>query len=548
MTFRRDNHPDQLISASLSGDLTGEERTQLDAHLAGCEQCRQTLAAFSEQRNLLGAMRRTAPPRDLGPRVRAGIEAARLPWWRRPGTWVAGIASLATVAAALLAVVVLGNITRGPVGSTGSPTASLEPSVTALASATVAPSDATPAPSESPLTTPAPSIDPAPVAHFAYTLTDQGASLLLVDAAGKAINTVDLPDLGSIGAPLEAVTSPDGSLVAFRLQLEGKGTEVLYALQPQSGEVVRLGETQSTPFVHRLSWSPDGRYLAFTLVDLAGRADAWTFDAETKSVERLTDVGQVYVADFEPGYETSDGGAGLWVSVADSMPATYRVAVPAQDGPLRELSPSSPGVNGGASDGIFLPAISPDNSGVIYWKGQMQRDAGGLWTFARGGMMYLGTGGSSDNLNFGGEQLFPTLSMVTSGQGFASADVRWAPDSDGYAVWNANWTGTPQPAGFPSPNRVYFGHVSNGEGITTRQALDEADLPADGSVVDVALAPDAAHLAITVRYPVPGELAQPRADLFLITRNVGDVPDEVAILGVTDRWTGPAIYPPLLTP
>ena len=46
----------------------------------------------------------TRAPRDLGPRVRAGIESGRLgvPWWRRPGGLLAGAASLATVAAAAL--------------------------------------------------------------------------------------------------------------------------------------------------------------------------------------------------------------------------------------------------------------------------------------------------------------------------------------------------------------------------------------------------------------------------------------------------------------
>ncbi|MDQ3879668.1 MAG: zf-HC2 domain-containing protein, partial [Chloroflexota bacterium] len=66
-------HPDELISAAASGELTPDERTWLDEHLATCGQCRETLAAFSDQRRLLGGMRREPAPRSLGPRVRQGI-------------------------------------------------------------------------------------------------------------------------------------------------------------------------------------------------------------------------------------------------------------------------------------------------------------------------------------------------------------------------------------------------------------------------------------------------------------------------------------------
>ena len=82
----RGQHPDELLSASLTGDLTSAERAQLDDHLAGCALCRATLEAFAEERRLIGALREVTPPRDLGARVRAGIEGGRprnAPWWRR---------------------------------------------------------------------------------------------------------------------------------------------------------------------------------------------------------------------------------------------------------------------------------------------------------------------------------------------------------------------------------------------------------------------------------------------------------------------------------
>jgi anti-sigma factor RsiW len=117
MTMRRGNdHPDELISAAISGDLTDDEQVRLDAHLATCETCRQTMAAWTDQRRLVSELRQPPVPRDLGPRIRAGIEsgAFAVPWWRRNGLLVGVGASLATVAAAVLAVVVISDLLPGP--------------------------------------------------------------------------------------------------------------------------------------------------------------------------------------------------------------------------------------------------------------------------------------------------------------------------------------------------------------------------------------------------------------------------------------------------
>ncbi|HEY8921376.1 MAG TPA: zf-HC2 domain-containing protein, partial [Candidatus Limnocylindria bacterium] len=71
----RGNHVDELISASLTGDLTDAERVELDSHLGRCETCRNTLAAFTAERRILSGLPMAEPPRDLGARVRSGIES-----------------------------------------------------------------------------------------------------------------------------------------------------------------------------------------------------------------------------------------------------------------------------------------------------------------------------------------------------------------------------------------------------------------------------------------------------------------------------------------
>ena len=62
MSMDRGRHEpfEELISASLHGDLTDEERRSLDAHLDGCERCRETLAAFSDQRRIVAGLAGTS--------------------------------------------------------------------------------------------------------------------------------------------------------------------------------------------------------------------------------------------------------------------------------------------------------------------------------------------------------------------------------------------------------------------------------------------------------------------------------------------------------
>src|SRR4029077_4100488 len=146
---RFESHPDELLSASLSGDLTELERRELDAHLATCQTCRETLEAFGQERQLLSGLPVSREPRDLSPRVRAGIDSGRFgtPWWRRPGGLLAGAASLATVAGAavIAAFFLAGGLNRPPVAASTAPSSSVVPTSSAIASSVpAAPPRATP--------------------------------------------------------------------------------------------------------------------------------------------------------------------------------------------------------------------------------------------------------------------------------------------------------------------------------------------------------------------------------------------------------------------
>jgi hypothetical protein len=546
MTFPRPGeHPDELISGSLTGDLTDVERAQLDAHVAACPACRETLAAFGEQRRLVSGMRHQPPPRDLGARVRGGIESGRLaalPWWRRPGPLVGIGASLAAVAAVVLAVVVLSNLRLPPTGQTGSPQAT--PSVSSAPTASLG---ATPEPT--PAVTPPPPVaaDPNPVGAFVYTVDVEipDSRIELVTAAGRQEIVLD-----SYGTPTDATLSPDGDWVAFKLFGEGTDFVDTFAYRISDGTLVSLTKQGlDSPFL-RFAWSPDGYVLAYTALSEDGSADVWLFYPSTGETWQLTQSGAAFASSFEPG---SEAAAWLWVSVAAEDQATsYRLAVPL--GRVLRGGPIDPAAGPDQTRaGAFLPMLSSaaNASWAAVWRGEMARDAQG-WHFARGGMLYMvpAIDGSFD-LGGGGEQLFSSLTIQQNGAAFTGAQFEWAPDGDGFAVWDAQWTGTEEGTGFPDPQRVYFGHVADGVGgelITAAQALDAADTQGALDVVDVALG-GGQYLALTLRIDAyQGNEFAPAANLVLVTRHTGDTPDDVQIFGTEGVWNGPALYPATLEP
>ena len=228
MSQNRHEPYEELISASLHGDLTPDERRRLDAHLDTCDQCRGTLAAFAEERRMVAGLRQYSPPRDLGARVRAGIEVASVPWWRKPATIFTAVGgSLAAVAGALLALVVLNgtpgpqvgqpSVTPGP--STPSPSVDQVPAPT-TAPGTLPPFES-PAPGETPapLPTPDPNATPNPMAQSSpepdlyVAMAGPTEALTVVDPAdgGEPVEPADTP----LGPPIAAELSSDGGWLAM---------------------------------------------------------------------------------------------------------------------------------------------------------------------------------------------------------------------------------------------------------------------------------------------------------------------------------------------
>jgi hypothetical protein len=538
---RFDNHPDELISASLTGDLTDVERRELQAHLSTCQVCRETLEAFSQQRQLLAGLPVKAVPRDLGPRVRTGIDSGRFgaPWWRRPGGLLAGTASLATVAAAALlaAFFLTGGLKKPQVA------ASVPPSTSAVA---------TPSPSvtSSPAETPEPTPTQAPL-----PLGMRPGDLVYPALSGpvdKPQFTIDNNRNGQhvavsppSGQPIAASLSPDGQWLAY-IYLRGlSGANEVAAVHLSDGSVVDLGATEgSAPFTDRLAWSPDGRYLAFTKApfDMAtgqntdphgpGSTEVYLFDTTTQASSQISSSGNAYAAGWSP---IADGRETLWISLAAQNPQSRAIRFPLNE-PLKAVDT---GEQAARADGVFMPLTSPDGKRAIFWRGTMKQ-AGGAWSFITSGLPYLTSSSSGGIPSFASaDPLFSDITITGQSDTFATGDFGWGADSNTLAFWNGLWSGNHQPSGYPDEQVVYVGKATDSSLLTARSGID-LGLKDTDRIAGVALSPGGTQAAITVGHATPGDLASPSSTLLVVdlaTRKSHEV-----AAGGTPAWNGPGGY------
>ncbi|MDQ2933453.1 MAG: zf-HC2 domain-containing protein [Chloroflexota bacterium] len=533
-------HVDELISASLSGDLSDLEKAQLEAHLRECPQCRETMAAFSDQRRLVSGLRHTAPPADLGARVRTGLERGSFierPWWRRPGGILTLGAGLATIAAAAaLALVVLNLPARTPVGATATPS----PSVAATPSGSATTTSPSPQPTSASTPLPAGLLRPGEIGFLSLTgpLGSQELSVRGYDTATKsAPKLVALTTPG--GPPIAATLSPTGEWLAYQTRKGLKGTNEIWAVRLSDAQTRDLGETSGDdPFTKRMTWSLDGRFLAYT--GLFGGSqptlDVGLFDTQVGTSHQLTFLKAAYAGSFD--------GERLWISVVGDPPNSYLVPL---DGDLS--NPAAAAIR--TLDATFLPILSPDGTRSIYWRGRMTQQGFG-WIFRTGGMPYL-AGGSANDPFAGEKQLFPTL--VAGQNAFTSAEIAWSTDSDWFTVWNTSWTGNPQsgPSGerFPDPTYVYFGQASGNLIDATQANLGIRATDGSRSIIDVVLWPNGdgnptpGRAVVTLGIGGGGESpGSPGEMAHLWVTVAAPSGDTNTTLGDPKGWNGPAVIGP----
>jgi hypothetical protein len=246
------------------------------------------------------------------------------------------------------------------------------------------------------------------------------------------------------------------------------------------GETVVLGDSVAgSPFLEQLSWSSDGRYLAFTLADeKEAGTDVWIFQPGVGTPERVTDVGNAYAGTWVPG------GAGtslLWVSTADESPRSYLMSFHDDAGSIAADDPADSEFP--PAENIFQPLVSPNGAFVIFWSGVMEQ-SGSEWLFVQGGAPWLAENQPDGERGYDFTESRPLFSDVPIRRdAFTSAAIAWGPDSDAYAVWNTAWTGVPN--AYPDAQRVYFSHATDARGVTSRHAIDATDIPGGSFVVDV---------------------------------------------------------------
>jgi Putative zinc-finger/WD40-like Beta Propeller Repeat len=536
-----DNHPDELISASVTGDLTDVERRELDAHLSTCQVCRETLEAFSQQRQLLAGLPISQAPRDLGARVRTKIAAGRfgVPWWRRPGGLLPGLASIAAVAAVALFAVLLTNGSRNPQVGT-----SLPPSASAAATATPSASS-TPSPTQQPTPAPLPlGMKPGDLVYTQLTGPSDGLKLTVIDEQRGGKISLDDPKSGQFGAVQRAVLSPDGRLLAFATDSGLKGTWRIFVANLENGTVQQLAETLPVAFGRRVAWSPEGRYLAFTVAPPesgGNRSGVWLYDRTTHVAKAATGQGSAgppaYFASWAP-LRPGDNEQ-LWFSFGEENPVSQLAQFPVNGGAPADLLGGEMTTVGG----VFAPLVSPDGSHVLYWNGTMHDDGQTGFDFGRGGMPQLATLDPTAT-SWQGTALFTDLVPQQDGAAFASGELTWAQDSSAYAFWAGQWTGTPEGNGYPDANAVYFGRLSSGA-LSHSSALDLGSMKSGGNdlyLVDVSLAPGGDTASVTLGIPLPGDLSAPQSFLRAVPTRGGSAADVGSGGASPPPWSGPGSF------
>jgi predicted anti-sigma-YlaC factor YlaD len=136
-------HPEELLAGYVDGTLEPPERAVLDAHLAGCERCRDEIELASGARMALAALEDAPVPYGLTDRVVAEAgrsferrsDRKKVVWERLQ--WAGGLAAAAAIV--LVVVLNLGNEEREPTAERAS-TGALEGTGAAGAEDPTAPS------------------------------------------------------------------------------------------------------------------------------------------------------------------------------------------------------------------------------------------------------------------------------------------------------------------------------------------------------------------------------------------------------------------------
>src|SRR6266540_2535065 len=121
MNQPRDDHPRELLSAYLDGEVDQDVRSSIERHLSTCDSCRALLGDF---RSVAAAAARETPPPvpgDLRLRVRRALDAQSTPRPTGFAGWLGPYRLGLAAAAAVVLVIGLWAVRQGPPAPDGFP-------------------------------------------------------------------------------------------------------------------------------------------------------------------------------------------------------------------------------------------------------------------------------------------------------------------------------------------------------------------------------------------------------------------------------------------
>lgn len=152
----------------------------------------------------------------------------------------------------------------------------------------------------------------------------------------------------------EPAISPDGQFIAYTVEKGGKFEVWMASVTGENPTFVALGRQPR--------FSPNGRQLAYTRIDLNGNEDIWKIDIGAGIAERMTDADEIdETADWSP-----DGQSIVFSSARGGEMSLWQI--PASGGKRLRLN-----------DGGYAPRYSRDGRSIAYWNKQA------LWTMDASG-------------------------------------------------------------------------------------------------------------------------------------------------------------------